>query len=203
MASEDFGKATSGQTSKPLLGLAGSPLVSRSQSSGCRCSCTRTDWAGSLAPPSCCSYAGWKTGKPHATVAQTLRYDPVIREAVVCSAWGPATDWICNIRARPALRVQIARESFAPEQHFLSEDEAFDVAVECRDRHPWRLRLLMLILGWGDLSSDTAAREFVRERPFVSFRPANSARATRHSGSIPPGLVQAGRGDRELDREAG
>jgi hypothetical protein len=28
------------------------------------------------------------------------------------------------------------------------------------------------ILGWGDLGSDAAIREFVRERPFVALRPA-------------------------------
>jgi hypothetical protein len=29
------------------------------------------------------------------------------------------------------------------------------------------------ILGWGDLGTEAAVREFVRSRPFVSFRPAN------------------------------
>jgi deazaflavin-dependent oxidoreductase (nitroreductase family) len=65
-------------------------------------------------------HAGRKTGKPHSTTAMVLRYDPQTREAVICSAWGKDTDWIRNIRARPALRVQIGRESFTPQQRFLS-----------------------------------------------------------------------------------
>lgn len=118
-------------------------------------------------------HAGRRTGTPHAMVAQTLAYDPVTGEAVICSAWGPNSDWLRNIRARPALRVEIGRASFAPEQRFLTDDEAFEVAVDYRRRHPWRLRLEALIFGWDDLRSDAAVREFVRERPFVSLRPAS------------------------------
>ena len=70
-------------------------------------------------------HAGRKTGKPHSTVAMILRYNRQTREAVICSAWGKDTDWIRNIRARPALLVQIGRESFTPDQPFLSEDEAW------------------------------------------------------------------------------
>ena len=120
-------------------------------------------------------HAGRKTGKPHSTVAMTLTCNPKTHEAVICSAWGQTTDWVRNIRVRPALQVQIGRESFTPEQHFLSEDESFAVVVEFRRRHPWRMRLITRILGWGDLRSDTAARDFVRGRPFVSFRPVEPA----------------------------
>jgi hypothetical protein len=34
---------------------------------------------------------------------------PHTREAVICSAWGQDADWIRNIRAHPALQVQIGR----------------------------------------------------------------------------------------------
>jgi deazaflavin-dependent oxidoreductase (nitroreductase family) len=121
-------------------------------------------------------HAGRKTGAPHSTVAMALTYNHDTHEAVICSAWGQNTDWIRNIRVRPALQVQIGRASFTPEQRFLSEDESFAVAVEFRRRHPWRMRLITSILGWGDLRSDTAVRDFVRGRPFVSFRPAHPAR---------------------------
>ena len=124
-------------------------------------------------------HAGRKSGKPYSAVAMVLRYDPQTREAVICSAWGQDTDWIRNIRARPALRVQIGQESFTPEQRFLSEDESFAVAAGFLRRHPGRTRLLALILGWGNLRSDTAVRDFVSTRPFVSFRPAAPAAGLR------------------------
>ena len=50
-----------------------------------------------------------------------LTYDRETHEAVICSAWGQDADWIGNIRVRPALRVRIGRESFTPQQRFLSQ----------------------------------------------------------------------------------
>jgi deazaflavin-dependent oxidoreductase (nitroreductase family) len=116
-------------------------------------------------------HTGRKTGKRYSTVAMVLRYDPRTREAVICSAWGRDADWIRNIHAHPALQVQIGRDWFIPQQHFLPEDEGLAVVAEFRRRHPRRLRLMASVLGWGDLGSDAAAREFVSTRPFVSLRP--------------------------------
>jgi deazaflavin-dependent oxidoreductase (nitroreductase family) len=119
-------------------------------------------------------HAGRKTGKQYSTVAMVLSHDPRTREAVICSAWGQDTDWIRNIRARPALQVQVGRQSFTPDQRFLSEDESVAVLAGFQRRHPHRARLLASILGWADLRSDAAAREFVSTRPFVSLRPARA-----------------------------
>jgi len=117
-------------------------------------------------------HAGRKTGKHYSTVAMVLRYDRQTREAIICSAWGQDTDWIRNIRARPALQVRIGRESFTPEQRFLSQDESLAVVAEFQRRHPHRSRLLASILGWGDLRCEAVACEFVSTRPLVSLRPA-------------------------------
>ena len=122
------------------------------------------------------AHQGRKTGKRRETVAMALAYDPDTREAVVFSAWGPNTEWIRNLRAHPALQIQIGREAYVPEQRFLSEDESVAVVREFQRCHPWRTRFFAAILGWGDLSSETVVREFVRSRPFVSFRPTRSAR---------------------------
>ena len=120
-------------------------------------------------------HAGRKTGKPYSAVAMVLRYDPHTHEAVICSGWGQDTDWVRNIRAGPALRVQIGRESFKPEHRFLSDEESFSVTVGFRGRHPHRTRLAAWVFGWGDLRSDTAVRDWVSARPFVAFRPAASS----------------------------
>ena len=122
------------------------------------------------------AHQGRKTGKRRETVAMPLTYDPDTHEAVVFSAWGPNTEWIRNLRAHPALQIQVGREAYVPEQRFLSEDESVAVVREFQRRHPWRTRFFAAILGWGDLRSETEVREFVRSRPFVSFRPTRSAR---------------------------
>jgi deazaflavin-dependent oxidoreductase (nitroreductase family) len=117
------------------------------------------------------AHRGRTTGQRRETIAMALTYDPSTREIVVCSAWGANTEWLRNLRAHPALQIEIGRERFVPEQRFLSEDEAVAVATAFRDRHPWRLHLFATILGWGDLGSEQAVRELVRDRPFVAFRP--------------------------------
>jgi deazaflavin-dependent oxidoreductase (nitroreductase family) len=116
------------------------------------------------------THRGRKTGKRRETAAMALAWDAATKEVVVCSAWGE-TQWIRNLRAHPALEIQVGSDCFVPEQRFLSDDESVAVAIEFRKRHPWRLRLFSTILGWGDLSSEAAVREFVRGRPFVSFWP--------------------------------
>ncbi len=120
-------------------------------------------------------HVGRKTGKPHDTVAMVLRYDSDTREAVICSAWGAGADWVRNLRAHPALEVRIGSDSFVPEHRFLTDDEAVEVAIDFRTCHPWRLRLLGTVLGWGNLHSDGALRHFVHEHSFVSLRPAGNA----------------------------
>jgi len=117
-------------------------------------------------------HVGRTTGQPHATVAMVLSYDADREDAVICSAWGPDVDWVRNLRARPAIEVRIGRASFVPEHRFLTEDEAAAVAIDFRRRHPWRLRVLSTILGWGDLRDAAALRRLVQEHPFVSLRPA-------------------------------
>jgi deazaflavin-dependent oxidoreductase (nitroreductase family) len=119
------------------------------------------------------THVGRKTGTPHATAAMVLAEDRTTGEVVICSAWGPRADWIRNLHARPALRVQIGRTTFVPQHRFLTEEEAFAVGTEFRHRHPWRVRLISSVLGV-DLHSDAGIREFVGTRPFVALRPARS-----------------------------
>jgi deazaflavin-dependent oxidoreductase (nitroreductase family) len=117
------------------------------------------------------THVGRRTGQQHATAAMVLAEDRATNEVVICSVWGPRTDWILNLKAHPGLLVQIGRDTFVPEHRFLSPDEAFHVGVQFRRRHPLRVRLMSRVLGV-DLRSDAAMREYFRTRPFVAFRPA-------------------------------
>jgi deazaflavin-dependent oxidoreductase (nitroreductase family) len=116
-------------------------------------------------------HTGRNTGLPHEAVAMVLRYNEATREVVICAAWGPDTDWVRNLQAGRAAKVQLGRESFIPEHRFLPDAEALDVIHHFRDLHPARLRFFSAALGWGDLRVDDVAREFVRTHPFVGFRP--------------------------------
>lgn len=117
------------------------------------------------------THVGRRTGQPHETVAMVLRYDEATREAVICAAWGPETDWLRNLRTGPATIVHIGRDTFVPAHRFLTADEAFEVADTFRRDHPHRLHLMQKVLGWGDLDDDAALGEFVADRPMVALRP--------------------------------
>jgi deazaflavin-dependent oxidoreductase (nitroreductase family) len=127
-------------------------------------------------------HAGRRSGQPHQTVAMVLADDPLLRQVVICSAWGPDADWIKNLRAGGGQQVIIGRERYVPEHRFLNDDEAVEVGVAFRQRHPRRLKLISKILGWGDLSTEAAMRGFVQGHPFVALRPA-TARAAEHTGT--------------------
>lgn len=118
------------------------------------------------------THIGRKSGLPYDSVAMVMRYDHASQEAVICAAWGPETDWVRNLRSGQAMKVQIGRESFTPDHRFLTDDEAFEVAVQFRREHPRRLRLISTILGWGDLRDDPTVRQFIHSHPFIAFRPA-------------------------------
>ncbi|HMK10025.1 MAG TPA: nitroreductase family deazaflavin-dependent oxidoreductase [Acidimicrobiales bacterium] len=117
------------------------------------------------------THVGHSSGKRYEAVAMVLGYDEHTAEAVICSAWGPTTDWVRNLRANPAVEVTCGHFTFSPEQRFLSDDEALRVLVAFTHRHPWRARLLSAVLGLGDLRSEAVLHQFVGSHPFVSFRP--------------------------------
>ena len=99
-----------------------------------------------------------------------LSYDPQTHEAVICSAWGKDSR-LDPEHPGPSGAAGPDRAGIVhAEQRFLSKDESLAVVAGFRRRHPYRLRLLDSVLGWGDLRSDAAAREFVSTRPFVSLR---------------------------------
>ena len=97
------------------------------------------------------AHEGRKTGKRHETVAMALTYDPETREVVVCSAWGPNTEWIRNLRAHPALEIQIGRESVCAEAALPLRGRGRRRRTRVPAHASWRLRLFATILGWGDL----------------------------------------------------
>lgn len=116
-------------------------------------------------------HVGRRTGRQHEAVAMVLAWDPVTRAATICSGWGPDADWVRNLRAGPAARVDVGRDSYEPAHRFLSDEEAIGVVWQFRAQHPRRARFIALVLGW-DVGSDEAIARFVAARPFVELRPA-------------------------------
>ena len=120
------------------------------------------------------AHEGRRSRRRYEMVAMVLAHDEETSEVVICSGWGPDTDWLRNLHAHPALAIEIGRRMFKPQQRFLDEDEAVEVARAFVQRHPHRVRLISRILDWGRLDTEGGVRAFVRTHPFVAFTPRAS-----------------------------
>ena len=53
------------------------------------------------------THTGRKSGLPRRTVLIVIRYDPPTHTCIVASLWGPQSNWLRNIQARPAVQVAV------------------------------------------------------------------------------------------------
>jgi deazaflavin-dependent oxidoreductase (nitroreductase family) len=117
------------------------------------------------------THAGRRTGRQHRTVLYVQRYDRQTHEATVVSVWGES-QWLRNIRARPAVGVEIGLQRYVPEQRFLSTDEIFAIEKRFRGRHrivAWGQAKLM---GWPWPATDEQLLALSAQLRGVAFRPA-------------------------------
>jgi deazaflavin-dependent oxidoreductase (nitroreductase family) len=119
-------------------------------------------------------HRGRTSGKLYGTSLKTISWDHSTGEVVIFSMYGMNAQWMKNITAGPAVAIEMAGRRWEPEQRLLTSDEAFASVVGFRKAHPLQLRLFSTVLGWGKLNDEVSVREFVRERPFVAFRPKMS-----------------------------
>jgi deazaflavin-dependent oxidoreductase (nitroreductase family) len=124
------------------------------------------------------THVGRRTGKERRTVLYVQRYDRQSREATVVSVWGES-QWLRNIRAQPAARIEIGLQSYAPEQRFLTTDEVFAIEKRFRRRHrivAWGQAKLM---GWPWPATDEQLLDLSAQLRGVAFRPRPSGRHPR------------------------
>jgi deazaflavin-dependent oxidoreductase (nitroreductase family) len=117
------------------------------------------------------THRGRRTGRERRTVLYVQRYDRETREATVLSVWGDS-QWLRNIRASPALGVEIGLQRYRPVQRFLTEDEIFEIEKRFRRRHrivAWGQARLMR---WPWPATDEELRELSAGLRGVAFRPA-------------------------------
>ena len=119
------------------------------------------------------THVGRRTGKQHRTVLYVQRYDRRSREATVVSVWGDS-QWLRNIRAHPAVRLEIGLQRYVPEQQFLTTEEIFAIEKRFRRRHrviAWGQAKLM---GWPWPATDEQLLTLSAQLRGVRFRPARA-----------------------------
>ena len=119
------------------------------------------------------THRGRRTGRQHRSVLYVQRYDRQTHEATVVSVWGES-QWLRNIRAHPAMGVEIGLQRYVPEQQFLSTDEIFEIEKRFRRRHrivAWGQAKLM---GWPWPATDEQLLALSAQLRGVAFRPASA-----------------------------
>lgn len=117
------------------------------------------------------THQGRKSGKPHETVLEVVRYDPRTRESVVLSAYGDRSDWYRNIQARPALQVRTGSERYAPLQRRLDPDETYAALAAYRRRYGPLLTRFLRYMGYAYTGKDDELRAIAGQAHAMAFRP--------------------------------
>ncbi len=129
------------------------------------------------------THIGRRTGKRRQTVLEVVEYRKEGPEVVVANGFGPNSDWVRNIEARPGEEVTVGSRHFAAAHRFLGEEEAMRViqGYEHRNRFitPIVRRGFSWLLGWKYRGGEEDRRRLVRQLPLIAFRP----RATQ--GTVP------------------
>jgi deazaflavin-dependent oxidoreductase (nitroreductase family) len=117
------------------------------------------------------THLGRKTGRRRQTALEVAHYDPVTQECIVVAGWGEQADWYRNIRAHPALEVQVGSTRYPPVQRFLSFEETWALLSDYQRHHPRGLRALLRLTGYPFDGSQEELRAIAQLVRCVAFRP--------------------------------
>ena len=121
------------------------------------------------------THTGRRTGRRRQTVLEVVEYRKEGTEVVVVNGFGPDSDWLRNIKAKPDEEVIVGWQHFAASHRFPGEEEAMNVI----QRYEHRNRLiapvvragLSWLLGWPYRGGESDRRRLVWQLPLLAFRP--------------------------------
>jgi hypothetical protein len=122
-----------------------------------------------------------------------LHFDPVTKEGLLVAMYGEQADWYQNIRAHPALEVQIGRDHFVPVQRILPPEEAEAILTDFWHRYPRGVRLGLRLLGFHYDETEASKKALLSSLRVVSFRPkALLESRTTYLKEVSPALLSKG-----------
>ncbi len=121
------------------------------------------------------THIGRRTGLRRQTVLEVVEYRKKGPEVVVANGFGPDSDWVRNIEAKPGEEVTVGWQHFVASHRFLGEEEAMRVirGYEHRNRFiaPIVRRGFSWLLGWPYHGVEEDRRRLVSQVPLLAFRP--------------------------------
>jgi deazaflavin-dependent oxidoreductase (nitroreductase family) len=121
------------------------------------------------------THKGRRSGRDYQTVLEVVRADSSVPEWTVVSGYADTSDWLKNLRASPAVSIDVGRRRFVPEQRFLDEAERRDLLADYQRRHPRAARQLgRRLIGTRFDGTGASIEALARRLPAVAFRPRTS-----------------------------
>lgn len=121
------------------------------------------------------THRGRTSGQVRHVVLEVVRHDRSTGEVVAAAGWGERTQWLLNLRAGGAIRVETGSERYRPVVRYLPPEEAEQVFADYERRNrfmaPVVRRVLSALLGWRYDGSASARRRAVEQLTLVGFRP--------------------------------
>lgn len=116
------------------------------------------------------THTGRKSGLPHQTVIEVVKYDKATDTYYVVSGWGRKSDWYQNIQKTPHVTVQVRGRKFQTKAEFIPVEKAIDIVNTYAQEHPIAFKeLSMLFFGERMKKSSDAPERVAQKMPMVAF----------------------------------
>lgn len=132
------------------------------------------------------THIGRRTGLRRQTVLEVVEYRKQGPEVVVANGFGPNSDWIRNIEAKPGEEVTVGSQHFIASHRWLGEEEAMRVIQGYERRNRFIAPIVRAgfswLLGWPYHGGENERRQLVTQLPLLAFRPRSSQPKTTGGG---------------------
>ena len=112
-------------------------------------------------------HVGRKSGKVYQTPLEVVIHDG--DRYVICSGWGPGSDWYRNIQAAPAEAFWVGTRRYEVEQTLLTPEEGAVELGKYRENHPTAARALWKGMGVEDDGSPEGLLNAAHALPTVAL----------------------------------
>ena len=93
-------------------------------------------------------HTGRKSGKLRRNVLEVVRWDKAAGTVYVVSAWGDKSDWLRNVRANPAVAIEVAGTRYSAKAIPLSREDSERELLDYAQRYPRAAKELSRLLGY-------------------------------------------------------
>lgn len=117
-------------------------------------------------------HTGRKSGQPHQTVIEVVKYDNATDTYYVVSGWGEKADWYQNIRKTPRVTVHVRGRVLKATAEFIPLENSIEIMKSYAHEHPMAFSELSgLFLGERMKPDSDAPERIARKMPMVAFHP--------------------------------